>query len=160
MASPAMDFNELINAAIEVCKAAVSDSEGSPYTITSNEAAPYFFGRVGAMTLDKDGDEIDVYTVDLTLAHVVGNYTEGVPGEVEEWLNDQMAAVIAALLSADLLQSAAEPDALTYLEDARLTACSGFTILDGKGIGTVSNQIGTTYTIQCILRTDNLLAYE
>jgi hypothetical protein len=156
-----LDFHALITAAIAVCQEAVSGSESDVRADASNEATPYFYGRIAPGTFDKpDSDEIDQYEFDLVIVHVSGNRTEGIPGEGDEILYDDMAAVIEALLSRDLLQYATSPTALDWLQEADLTACAGYAVLDGKSIGAAGDQIGTTYTIHCIARLDNVLDYE
>lgn len=163
MTTPVVDFQGIIDRGVAVCVEAVSGSEGRGYWFHSQETTPFFIGRIGNLTIGKDGDEVDVYAFDLVIRHVTGNRTEGIQGEAEAKLYAQMPIVLAALVSRDLLQSAAYPTALDWLErigeDTDIT-CLGLSVFDAKGIGGVSDQIGTEYTLPYIARTQNEQDYE
>lgn len=157
-----LDFNDLLQRLIAIPVETVG-GEGRPYWLYSQEAFPFFIARVLPITFAADeGDEedIDGYEFTVTVRHITGNRTEGIPGEAESKLYAQMPRVVEAFLSRDLAQSEDDPDAMTWLEEAQLVGCSGLSVFDAAAIGGSAMQIGTDYTIRCRARIENYLDFE
>lgn len=157
-----LDFNPLLVRAVAIPVEAVG-GEGKPYWFHAQESFPFFITRTVNFTFNAeegDEEELDHYEFDIIVRHVSGNRTEGIPGEAEQKLNEQMPKVIAAFLSRTLLQHEEDEDAPDWLESAYLTDVSGLKVADASGLGGSVNQIVCDYTIHCICRVDNLQEWE
>lgn len=112
---------------------------------------PYFVNRLGTIAVDDDGEDLDVYVVEVRMRLIIGHLTEGYDGEIENVLQQYIPVVIEWFNERELLQSAAYPLALDDLDGgARVTGCLGFAVFQQSGIGTA--QVGTEFTLRCPFR--------
>lgn len=158
-----LDYQNLLDRAIAICKATVSGSEGFSFWYVSNEAFPFFVARIGEIDSEfVDEDELVTYTLKLYIRHITGNRTAGMTalGEGEALLYAGMPLMIDALLSCGLLESAAYPAVPDWIESVTLLPCPGLQSYDLSGIGAVGQQIGTTYVLECVCRVQIDLDYE
>lgn len=158
-----LDFQDLINRAIAICKETISGSEGYAFWLTSQESFPYFISQIRDIDpVFVNEDEISTFTFKLWVRHIVGNRTEGMSqtGEVEGRLYQQIPLILNAFLSSDLMQSTEEPTAPDWLERFDLMPCPGLQVGDAAGIGAVGQQIFTTYIFDCEARVQIDQTYE
>lgn len=154
------DLKALKLRAIAVCQEALPTTDGKPFLFHTQDILPYFVAYTGTIDFEKDGLDIDQCEITLTLRHVVANLTEGLfsEGEAEERRDEQSLAVINTLRRRELLQSAAYPDPLDFLEEARFVRASMQTWTpQGEGAG---RKLGVDYTLACVCRVDNEQDYE
>lgn len=114
---------------------------------------PYFVNRLGAITIEGDSEDLDVYTINVQMRLLIGHITEGYEGEVENRLQVYIPQVISYFNERQLLQSIAYSDALTDDIQARIVACTGHMIWQHSGSG--SQLVGAEFTLQVSL-TDEL----
>lgn len=107
------------------------------------ERYPYFTNRLGPIEVDADGEELDIYRVEVTGRLLIGQVTDGITrGENEARLQVYIPAVIQWINERELAQSAAYPTALDDLVRVRVTACRGYTEFAAGSTA----QIGTEFT--------------
>lgn len=122
---------------------------------------PFFVNRLGAITVDDDSEDFDVYTVNVQMRLLIGHLTEGYNGEVENRLQLYIPQIISYFNSRELLQSATYTEALDDLGlngRARITACTGFAVFQNSGVGT--QLVGAEFTLQCELTEELTQAYH
>ena len=112
-------------------------------------AYPYFVNRLGAISIDADSEDFDVYTVNVQMRLLIGHITEGYEGEVENRLQLYIPQVITYFNEHEELQSATYTAALVDLDRARVVACTGFAVFQQSGIST--SLVGAEFTLQCQL---------
>lgn len=112
------------------------------------EVFPYLTHRLGAVTVDGDSEEQDVYTVQIIARVVIGQLTAGYRGQPTDELYSYLPHLMDTLNRRVRLQSAAYPVAMPDLIEARVGSASGFGVF-GRGDGT--GQVGSDITITCSL---------
>lgn len=118
---------------------------------------PYFVNRLGAMTIDDDSEDLDVYAVIVKMRLIIGHVTEGYEGEVENRLQLYIPQVITYFNERELLQSGTYTAALDDLTRARIVACTGFAVFQQSGIG--SQLVGAEFDLRCELEESITQAY-
>lgn len=118
---------------------------------------PYFTNRLGQITVDDDGEDYDVYTVNVQMRLLIGQMTEGYDGEVENRLQLYIPQIITYFNERELLQSTTFTSALDDLVRARIVACTGFAVFQNSGVGT--QLVGAEFTLQCQLNEQIIQAY-
>lgn len=121
-------------------------ADAVPRFVWAQEAFPYFTNRLGAIGVDEDSEDFDVYTIDVVARLVIGHVTEGYVGETDTRLQTWIPHLIQYVNKRQLLQSAAYPLALDDITQARVVSCTGFTIFANTIIG--ATQVGTEFTIR------------
>lgn len=121
-------------------------ADAVPYFWHTQEFYPYWTNRLGAIEVDGDSEELDIYRVEVVARLLIGQVTDGVVrGENEARLQAYIPAVIQWINERELAQSAAYPTALDGLVRVRVTGCRGYTEFQSGSTA----QIGTEFTLAC-----------
>jgi hypothetical protein len=114
---------------------------------------PFFVNRLGAITVDDDSEDLDVYVVNVQMRLLIGKITEGYEGEVENRLQVYIPQIITYFNERELLQSMTYADALDDISPSgvcRIVACTGFAVFQQSGVGT--SLVGAEFTLRCELK--------
>lgn len=133
-------------------------SDAIPRFWHTQESFPYLTHRLGAVTLDEDSEDFDVYFYDVITRLVIGHLTAGYKGENDDKLTTWLPHLVDYLNERELLQSAAYPTELTYLVRARVTSATGYAVFANSAIGGVT-QVGTEITTRLEFKPDITQAY-
>lgn len=121
-------------------------SDAVPYFVHYQESFPYWTNRVGPMTMDDEGEELDKpsYTIimRLTIAHLTDNYD----GANEALLKTWIPQVVSYFHARPRLQTTTYNTGLSRLDEARIISCTGLRVLNSIGIPVT--QIGTEFTLR------------
>lgn len=139
------DLRELIRRLTEVEKEALASinviSDAVPYFFHQQERYPFWTHRLGSILVDGDGEELDLYRVEIIARLTVAQITDGiVRGDNEARLQDYIPAVLVWVNEHELAQSALYKDVVDGLVRVRVTSCRGYTEFQPGG------QIGTEFT--------------
>ena len=118
---------------------------------------PFFVNRLGAMTIDGDSEDLDLYVVNVQMRLLIGKLTEGYEGEVENRLQLYIPQVITYMNERELLQSTTYPDALDDITRARVVACTGFAVFQQSGVQ--ASLVGAEFTLRVELEEAITQAY-
>ena len=118
---------------------------------------PFFVNRLGAMTIDDDSEDLDLYVVNVQMRLLIGKITEGYDGEVENRLQLYIPQVINYVNSRELMQSLTYPTALEDITRARIVACTGFAVFQQQGVQT--SLVGCEFTLRVELEEQLTQAY-
>lgn len=145
-------------AALEIEALAVLTDIPTPNAVAyfwhTQETFPYFTNRLGDITLEADGQEFDVYNVDVIIRLILAHRTAGITkGLLEAELQRIIPRVIEYFNEHEMLQSAAYPTELTSLIYARITDCRGYSEFRNNA-ATADGQIGTEWTLRAVFEAE------
>jgi len=115
-----------------------------PFFFHQHEKYPYWTNRLGQITVEGDGEEFDVYRVEIAARLVIGQVSDGiVRGENEARLQVYIPTAIKWFNQHELAQSATYQTPVDGLVRVRVTACRGYTEFAAGSTA----QIGTEFTL-------------
>lgn len=118
------------------------NADAVPYFFHQQERYPYWTNRVGETTVTGDGEEYDVYSVQVIARLVMAQVTDGiVRGDNEARLQVYIPLMLKWFNEHELAQSATYPTPIDDLVRVRVDSCRGYTEFQPSG------QIGTEFTL-------------
>lgn len=157
-----INATEMLERGVSIAKEAIVSTgqavDGRAYFWYVGEGMPYVTARLGQITVDQDGEDLDSYSYLMTLRIVVGHAGEDYDGALEIWLSNTIPILIQYLNQRELLQSVTYPIALDDLDFARVVGCTGYMHFLNSAIGSVV-QIGTEITVRADFREEIVQVY-
>lgn len=127
---------------VEAMTSITVSADAVPFFFHQQERYPYFTNRLGAIEVSGDGEELDIYRVEVIARLVIAQVTDGiVRGENEARLTAYIPTFIKWVNEHELAQSAAYLVPVDDLIRVRAESCRGYTEFQPSG------QIGTEFTL-------------
>lgn len=156
------DIGEMVLRGAAIVQETFPAADVSTDPFFAGESFPYFVVRAGAITFDtvtadEETEEYDQVTINLIIRHVIGHITQGYRGETAVSMYSQAGQLMEAFRNHDLLQSAAYPAAMLYIDQAQFISGAGFAVIESSGVGVL--QVGTEHTIRVEFTYENVQDY-
>lgn len=145
------DLEQLLLRCVAIEQEAIPTADAKPYAFHVQDGA-YFTNRLSDVALSGDGEDYDIWTVQVQILFVAGNLTENYAGEPELIAVRAVAPIVQAFNEREYgLQSAAYPTAMLHMMQARLTVSGGIGRTETGTSG--AQQVAVSFTLTAQFQT-------